>query len=194
MTRGTTSCASEAAATWATAATGRTSVLGGAGDDALWGGIDHDRLFGGHGADDLDLKVRSGDPVEYADARPAEDGDGTELTSNGADLVYGGWGPDESQADVGATGQQPASDVLVDWVGAHNVYYVCDGAYGAGRVIRQSSPALQDLMVTLTRASGSQEITQRDSGGWFDLGMVYNQDKSQNTTRSPEHPGHFTCG
>ncbi len=71
---------------------------------------------------------------------------------------------------------------------------MCDGAYGAGRVIRQSSPALQDLMVTLTRASGSQEVALRDSGGWFDLGMVYNQDKSQNTARSPEYPGHFTCG
>ena len=46
----------------------------------------------------------------------------------------------------------------------------------------------------MATASRGQEVTLRDSGGWFDLGMVYNPDKGANTPKSPEYPGNFTCG
>ena len=140
------------------------------------------------------MKKRSGDPTIFDTVRGLEDRDGNQVTSNGPDLVYGGWGPDESQADVGGTGQQPASDVLVDWVGAHNVYYVCGGAYGQGRVVRTSSPAMEKLLLDLARAMGSEEVSTSESGGWYDVGMVYNKDNSKNTQKHPDHPGHFTCG
>jgi len=110
------------------------------------------------------------------------------------DFIYGGWGPDEMQADIGGAGKQGDTDQLIDWTGPHNVYYVCGGAYGQGRIIRTSSPAMMEMLTRLAEASGSRELTTNGTGGWFDLGMVYNQDKNDNNDRSPEHPGHFTCG
>lgn len=172
---------------------GDDAIFGGAGDDALWGGPGRDRLFGGYGADDLDLKPRSGDPSIYAEVAGIEDTDGLAATTNGADLIYGGWGPDELQADQGAGGPQPFSDHLVDWVGVHNVYYVCEGAYGAGRVIRQSSPTLMSLLTELVLASGGTDVEVEGSGAWYDFGLVRNSDKNANTARSPEAPGNFTC-
>ena len=169
---------------------GADAIFGGDGDDAVWGGLEHDRLFGGHGDDMLDVKKRSGDASLFDSVRGLEDRDGNVATANGPDLAYGGWGSDELQADVGATGQQPATDVLVDWVGGHNVYYVCGGAYGQGRVVRTSSPAMEKLLLDLARAVGSEEGATSGSGGWYDVGMVYNKDNSQNTVKQPDHPGH----
>lgn len=169
-------------------------VFGGAGDDALWGGAEDDRIFGGRGADDLDLKKRTGDPAAYDDARPLVDRDGKQATANGADLVYGGWGPDELQADQGGAGRQPGTDVLVDWVGVHNIYYVCGGAYGAGRIVRESSPTMMSVLEGLTRAAGGLDVETADSGGWWDLGLVENRDRSSNTRKHPGAPGNFTCG
>ena len=175
--------------------TGGDVVFGGDGEDGLWGGLGHDRIFGGYGADDLDLKTRSGDPGVYHDVRSGEDDDGSRATTNGDDLIHGGWGPDELQADEGAAGRtSTTTDQLVDWTGPHNVYYVCGGAYGAGRVVRQSSPAMMELLADLAQPAGARELGQQGSGGWYDLGLVANQDKNENNVRSPEHPGHFTCG
>jgi hypothetical protein len=174
---------------------GADVVLGGDANDALWGGIGHDRIFGGYGDDDLDLKIRSGDPDEYGLGRDAVDSDGTETTNNGADLIYGGWGADELQVDVGGAGKTDTnSDHVVDWVGAHNVYYVCGGAYGAGRVVRQQSPTMKDMLLQLVLAAGDRDAATVGSGGWYDLGMVESQDNSKNSSPSPEAPGHFTCG
>ena len=175
--------------------TGSDTVFGGDGDDGLWGGTGHDRIFGGFGADDLDLKTRSGDPEVYDDVRTDEDDDGLRSTRNGDDLVYGGWGPDELQADEGSAGRTATTtDQLIDWTGPHNVYYVCDGAYGPGHIVRESSPNMMDLLTSLASASGARELAVTGSGGWYDLGLVTNADRSKNTARSPEHPGHFTCG
>ncbi len=168
-------------------------VLGGDGDDAAWGGIGHDRLFGGYGADDLDLKARAGDPAIYATIAGVEDRDNRISTTNGADLVYGGWGPDELQADQGGAGPTAGSDQLIDWVGNHNVYYVCNGAYGAGRTIRESSPDLMTLLGDVATAAGATALTTASSGGWFDLGLVNNSDKGSNSKPSPGAPGNFTC-
>jgi len=170
-------------------------VLGGDANDALWGGVGHDRIFGGYGDDDLDLKIRSGDPAAYSMGRDVVDSDNDVATTNGADLVYGGWGADELQVDVGGAGKTDTnSDHVVDWVGVHNVYYVCGGAYGAGRVVRQQSPAMIDLLKQMVLAAGDRDIATSGSGGWYDLGLVNNGDISANTATSPEAPGHFTCG
>ena len=174
---------------------GDDTVFGGDGDDGLWGGPAHDRLFGGRGDDDLDLKVRSGDPVLYNLVRGIEDRDAVTSTTNGPDLVYGGWGADELQGDEGATGRTATtSDQLIDWVGGHNVYYVCGGAYGLGKIVRESSPTMMDLLTRLAEAMGAKEAGTTGSGGWYDLGLVTNSDRSANSAVSPEHPGHFTCG
>ncbi len=170
-------------------------VFGGDANDALWGGVGHDRIFGGYGDDDLDLKIRSGDPAQYALGRDAVDADGNETTNNGPDLIYGGWGADELQVDVGGAGKSDtASDHVVDWVGAHNVYYVCGGAYGAGRVVRQQSPAMIDLLTQLVLAAGDRDAGTTGTGGFYDLGMVPSSGNSSNNSPSPEAPGHFTCG
>jgi hypothetical protein len=115
-------------------------------------------------------------------------------THNGDDFLYGGWGPDELQADVGGSGRSPGTDHLVDWTGAYNVYYVCGGAYGQGKVIRESSPSAIEMLTELAEASGSRELVTAGSGGWFDLGMVHTGDKSANTGKHPDYPGNFACG
>ena len=172
---------------------GDDTAFGGDGDDAVWGGTGHDRLFGGYGADDLDLKARAGDPAIYVTVAGLEDRDNRVSTTNGSDLIYGGWGPDELQADQGGAGPTPGSDQLLDWVGNHNVYYVCNGAYGAGRTIRQSSPDLMTLLADVATAGGATALTTGSSGGWFDLGLVNNSDKGSNTKPTPGAPGNFTC-
>ena len=178
---------------------GPDTLFGGDDDDILWGGADHDRLFGGYGADDLDLKKRPGsEPPIVADIRSTVDEDGISSTFNGKDFVYGGYGPDEMQADVGSVGRDTTADQLIDWVGAHNVYYVCNGAYGQGKVIRESSPDMIAMLTALANASGTREIISTQTnpdprlyGGLWDLGMVNNSDRSANTANSPEYPGNF---
>ena len=179
----------------ATGGDGDDAVLGGLGDDALWGGLGHDRLLGGYGDDDLDLKPRTGDPAVYTTLalRGVADTDNLASTSNGADLAYGGWGIDEMQADQGGAGRQAGSDQLVDWVGNHNLYYVCDGPYGAGRVLRQSSPDVEALLTTLATALGGKDVATSGAGGFWDLGMVTNSGSSANSAPAPGAPGNFTC-
>jgi Ca2+-binding RTX toxin-like protein len=168
-------------------------VFGGDGEDALWGGTGHDRLFGGYGDDDLDLKVLDSMPAPYRAVAADEDKDDDAATTNGADLIYGGWGSDELQADVGGAGRNAESDQLIDWVGNHNLYYVCGGAYGAGRVLRQSSPDVMALLTDLVEAAGGTQLSTPDSGGWLDLGLVENKDKKSNSQPAPGAPGNFTC-
>ena len=81
-------------------------------------------------------------------------------------------------------------------MGAHNVYYVCAGAYGQGKVIRESSPAMEELLLDLAQCGRRpRRRATSGSGGWYDVGMVYNKDNNaEHCERSPEHPGHFTCG
>lgn len=170
-------------------------VLFGAQDqDALWGGADHDRIFGGYGADVLDIKPRATDPPIFFDVAGTVDTDGNPRTGNGPDLVYGGWGPDELQADVGSSGRNQTSDHLIDWVGNHNVFYVCEGALGRGRVIRSASPALNAMLTELAIAAGATDVDVVDSGGWEELGLVRRRDYAANSSPHPDSPGNFTCG
>ncbi len=172
-------------------------LLGGDADDALWGGLGHDRLFGGYGDDALDLKrpATGASPAwtTYASVAGAEDTDDRASTTNGPDLVYGGWGADVMQADQGGAGRQPGSDQLVDWVGNHNLYLVCNGAYGAGYVVRQSSPDMESLLSALVVAAGGKDVATADSAAWYDLGLVTNTGNSANSKPVAGAPGNNTC-
>ncbi len=172
-------------------------LLGGDADDALWGGTGHDRLFGGYGDDHLDLKrPGTGAPSywsTYATVAGAEDTDDKASTTNGADLAYGGWGADTMQADQGGAGRQPGSDQLVDWVGNHNLYLVCNGAYGAGYVQRQSSPDMESLLSTLVTAAGGTDVATAESAAFYDLGLVTNSGNSANSKPIAGAPANYTC-
>ena len=156
-------------------------VYGGVGDDVLWGGLAHDRLFGGAGDDALDLKVLATDPALWRVVAPVEDRDNLRNTANGRDLVSGGRGADRLQADEGDAGKTPG-DRLVDWTGVHNLYMVCGGAYGAGRIVDRADPATITLLRELARSTGSvgdDELSLPASGA--------------ETTKHPLAPGNFTC-
>lgn len=187
---------------------GDDRVFGGHGHDVLWGGTGTDHVFGGTGDDSVDLKrmaagtgtrggTTAGWPVHsdwwratpllmpdgWATFAPGVDIDGSvpggALTNNGLDVVYGGDGQDAMQADAGGAGRVPG-DRLIDWYGAHNVYYVCDGAYGAGYVLRVSSPAMESALKQLAVADG--EVAT--SGVLRQLALV------TSGNRNPTHPAH----
>ena len=155
-------------------------VFGADGDDALWGGTGHDRLFGGLGADSLDIKVRPGDPALWGVVRPVVDQDGLRSTVNGLDTIYGGKGGDEMQSDQGDTGQTPG-DRLLDWVGPNNLYFVCDGGYGAGQALREQSPAISELLIELARSSGAVDPARAGSSGHGELALLGRGEKDPAT-------------
>ncbi|HEX2577241.1 MAG TPA: hypothetical protein VHK88_12885, partial [Aquihabitans sp.] len=155
-------------------------VFGADGDDALWGGTGHDRLFGGYGVDSLDIKVRPGDPALWGVVRPTVDQDGRRSTVNGLDTMYGGKGSDEMQADQGNTGQTPG-DRLVDWVGPNNLYFICDGGYGAGQALREQSPGMADLLTELARSTGAVAPATAGSSGNRELALLGRGEKDTST-------------
>jgi hypothetical protein len=184
-------------------------VFGGDGRDVLWGGADDDRIYGGWGDDLVDLKTTApgtGRPRTTTDGwpistswwagaplvgtagwealAPVTDTDESASSDNGSDLVHGGEGPDVMLADVGGAGPV-AGDRLVDWLGSFNLYYVCDGAYGAGRVVRLSSPSVVTALQQLAAADGAD-----GQNGTQQLAIP----TSGNTGRHPAHPGNnFGC-
>lgn len=111
---------------------------------------------------------------------PSEDTDKSAATANGSDLIFGGEGPDAMQADVGGAGPIPG-DRMIDWRGAHNVYLVCDGAYGAGRVVRLSSPTIVDKLGEIRVADGAAGANGADQ-------MAIPTSGNSNPTH-PAHPG-----
>jgi hypothetical protein len=44
---------------------------------------------------------------------------------------------------------------MFDWYGAHNVFFVCDGAYGRGYITRTSSPSVEAGLRTVAVADGA---------------------------------------
>lgn len=157
-------------------------VFGGDGPDALWGGGGHDRIFGGAGADLLDIKKRANDPLLWQVVAPVADTDNLKVTVNGADTIYGGSGPDAMQADMGDQGKT-LGDRLIDWTGVYNLYQVCRGAYGAGKIQKVSDPATQALLTELARSTGSV--------GPLELALV--RAGGDASPRYPGTPGNFTC-
>ena len=137
----------------------------GSGDDGLGGA---DNAFGG-GGDDVH-RMGPGDDVANGN-----DGNDVLFGAQGVDALwggrdqdrlFGGWGPDALQADVGSTRADPASDHLIDWVGNHNLFYVCKkGEWGTGKIIRSPSPNVRTLLTELAIASGATDVDTAGSGG-----------------------------
>ena len=187
----------------ANADAGNDAVFGGLGNDDLWGGTGHDRIYGGHGMDEMDVKPVAtaitgktpvpASPADWFLVAPEVDRDGTESTSNDGDLIYGGWDADIMQADTGDAGTV-AGDRMIDWSGSYNLFYVCNGAYGAGRVQREFSPAFSANLQTLATADGSTSVAAANSSSLDELGLVNNTYVKENTKpRHPLWPGNFTC-
>ena len=164
------------------AGTGDDVVFGGDDSDALWGGTGHDRLFGGSGDDFIDTKHRATDPALWTAAAPVEDTDNLKATVNGLDTAYGGSGHDMMQADMGDQGRT-VGDRLIDWNGIYNLYLVCGGAYGAGKVQKAPDPSTQSLLTSLAAATGSV--------GGAEVALV--AAGAETSPGYPGAPGNFTC-
>jgi Ca2+-binding RTX toxin-like protein len=169
---------------------GDDAVFGGRGADALWGGTGHDRLYGGHGRDSIDVKPRTTDIASWKQVAPAIDHDSAAATTNGRDLAYGGYDADALQADEGGAGPVDG-DRLIDWTGAYNVYYVCNGAYGAGRVVNAPSPDMKNVVRMLADGDGAVNVTSVTGSGFDELALV--DDSSNTNPKHPDWPGNFTC-
>ena len=193
-------------------------IFGGDGNDALWGGPGHDHLYGGHDDDWLDVKPRPADapgpglagnssltmfgppdppPGPPGPPNPADPPEWFTYAGvdnyQDIDTIYGGWGQDAMQADVGGPGPQPG-DRLVDWVGAYNVYYTCPAAYGEGVITRILSPQMIAYLQQLSQADGALDTMTDGSSGFRELAMVFAHQAGQNShPPHPDHPGHFTC-
>jgi Ca2+-binding RTX toxin-like protein len=183
----------------ANAGPGDDAIFGGDGADALWGDIGHDRAYGGFGTDFIDVKPRANvagianDGPRWFVVAPFVDRDNVKASTNWSDTHYGGWDADALQADEGGAGPRPG-DRLVDWQGAYNVFYVCEGAYGAGRILREFSPNMHDVWQQLAAGDGATTVTVEGASGEVELALVANKEIKDNTNpRHPDHPGHFTC-
>lgn len=171
---------------------GRDSVFGDDGNDAAWGGPDGDYLWGGYGDDWLDVKPRAASNGRSADPDNWFDLAGVD-NYQGYDYVYGGWGQDGMQGDVGGPGPQPG-DRLIDWVGAYNAYYVCPGAYGQGMITRSHSPSVIQFLQMLAESGGAQDVAMSQSSGFREIGIVFSKESRFNANPPhPDHPAHFTC-
>jgi hypothetical protein len=171
---------------------GNDRLFGDDGSDAVWGGPHHDHLWGGYGMDYLDVRPRVGledfpdDPLEWqalADADNYQD----------VDYIYGGWGQDAMQANIGDEGPV-VGDRLIDWVGAYNAYYLCPGLYGEYVATRSLSPSMIEFLQMLSEGDGALTVADSSASGWDELAMVYNTDTSENAhPPHPDTPGHFVC-
>jgi hypothetical protein len=182
---------------------GNDVAFGDDGDDAVWGGTGNDHTYGGYGpggtvapgptgnvtlrGDYLDIEPRFDDPTTWTLVAPIAD------SLQDIDIVYGGWGRDAMQADIGGPGPQ-VGDRLVDWTGAYNIYFTCPGAYGEGVATRQLSPDMLTYLLDQSLGDGALDPATRNSSGFDELGLVYTRDVNQNSGPAyPDTPGHFVC-
>ena len=92
------------------------------------------------------------------------------------------WPHDALQADEGDQGKT-TGDRLLDWNGIYNLYLVCGGAYGAGKVLNKADPSTVVFLQSLaadTGAVGAGELALISSGAETHPGYA-------------GAPGHFTC-
>lgn len=184
---------------------GNNIIWGGDGPDIIWGGIGDDRIYGGEGDNVIDLKLATfpGLSTSITDAAwwdlawsvaPEADTDEVAGTVNGSDLIYGGRGRDILMADMGGAGPVPG-DRLIDWNGSFNLYLVCDGGYGAGRVLRNGSPGTIEVLRQLGEADGAFNVRGSGSSGWDQLALAIDEHASDNRGGPhPDHPGNgATC-
>lgn len=167
-------------------------LFGGDGNDVLWGGRGHDHVWGGYGNDYLDVK-----PRPASSDRPADPTNwftyGMTDNYQGIDYLYGGWGQDALQANIGGPGKTPG-DRLFDWVGAYNVYYVCSGAYGEGVITRSHSPSIIQFLQKLAESDGAIATATPNASGFAEVGIVFANEAKENANPvHQDHPGHFTC-
>ena len=183
---------------------GDDNIFGDDGDDAVWGGTGDDHTYGGYGpggtkppdgpdelyGDYLDVQPRliaPVDPSAWFLVAPNSD------SLQGFDIVWGGWGRDAMQADVGGPGPQPG-DRLIDWTGAYNIYFTCPGAYGEGVATRLLSPDMILYLQEQALGDGAFEPTTANSSGFDELAMIFTGDVRLNSGRAyPDTPGHFYC-
>lgn len=159
-------------------------IFAGHGNDQAWGGWQHDRLYGGHGADRLDLVTALKGVVS---------GDRT-VDFKGIDFMYGGWGADAMQADVSKPSPSNQTDKMVDATGVYNGYFVCEGAYGGNSIMRLLSPSMETFWQKVAADDGLVSAGSSNTSGWWELGMVYNQDRGSNANPTYEiTPAHFVC-
>lgn len=184
---------------------GNNIIWGGDGHDIIWGGIGDDRIYGGAGDNIIDLKMSnfSGLQTSVSDMAwwdlawsiaPSVDTDSDAATTNGHDLIYGGHGRDILMADMGGAGPTPG-DRLIDWNGSFNLYLVCDGGYGAGRVLRNSSPNTIEVLRQLAEADGAFNVRAKGLSGWDQLALAIDEHAGANRGQPhPNHPGNkATC-
>lgn len=179
-----------------------------------------DYLFGGHGgpreadpseteqvlaADILDFLPRNpapgfeGDPVEWFEMTNTVKGavdpnPGDDQYHQGIDWIYGGWGRDVLEGDVGKNGPD-FGDRLIDWNGAFNMYARCNASYGDDGDIRMHSPSMQKLLHLMAYGSGAgmtqAEVTQSGTSAYRELALVYPNDPNNAAVAFPTTPGHF---
>lgn len=184
--------------------TGNDRLFGDDGNDVMWGGFDHDHLYGGRGGDYLDVKPRPEMTVGkkgHEMTLPAdlaewfafgEDENGHDNYQD-VDYIYGGWGQDAMQADVGDNGPV-AGDRLIDWVGAYNVYYLCPALYGEFVITRSHSPSVIEFLQQLAEGDGALQPADNGSSGFNEVAMVFPREARYNSQPvHPDNPGHFTC-
>jgi hypothetical protein len=104
--------------------------------------------------------------------------------------MYGGLDADTLQADEGDAGPVQG-DRLIDWTGAYNLYYVCNGAYGAGRVQNAASPDMLSVVQRLAGGDGAVNVTTSGSSGFDELALAGTNDNTK--PKHPLWPGNFTC-
>lgn len=98
------------------------------------------------------------------------------------DLLYGGLGGDALQADMGDQGRTQG-DRLVDATGVFNLFLVCGGAYGAGKIQNKADPSTIQVLEELARSLGSV--------GGAELALV--RAGQETNPKYPGAPGNFTC-
>jgi len=181
-------------------------IFAGDGDDIVWGGPGDDRIYGGNGRNIIDVKKptfqanlteRVHSPEWWEAAwllAPEVDADPQEDQHNGFDLVYGGRGQDVIQADAGGPGQQ-AGDRLINWYGQYNLFLACEGAFGAGWILRQPSPGMPEALLALAEADGAYRASDTASSGWRQLALVTREYAAENRgAPHPDNPGNnATC-
>ena len=133
------------------------------------------------------------DPDDWFFFAPVEDDDGFFRGFASIDHHYGGWGQDAMQADLGDNGPVHG-DRLMDWAGAHNVYYLCPSTYGAWVSLRDQPPGMLDFLEDLSTGLGAVGVGDPGTSGFDEAAIVYKPDiKENNNPPHPDTPGHFIC-
>lgn len=176
-------------------------------DDGYIYGSNIDVIFGGHSGQDVDWVPEGADVLDF---RPVNDDPDSwfEMTDtddepvennqhhHGVDWIYGGWGRDVLQGDIGKNGPEEFGDRLVDWVGNYNLYLRCNASYGDDGDVRQRAPQLEDFLETLAFITGvgetRTEVEASGTSAYRELALVYQPDtKDNNGSPFPGTPGNF---